>query len=406
MGSIITLGIGQLEIDWGKNLSYRDHGALFQPEDIKQIPRYYHDDDGDNVLEEPHQGVSRKLKFIKRRLELLGYSKGRLKSLFEEHLKLIPDYYAEIRLTYEEFHEVVFSLDVSKITPDDQWADYDAGEFLSRYLLKHPEFNKIHNLSEIIDKDIGLVFEHLDPYITLRILAENPINKELDVYWSYQDLIDGGWIEEEDILRTLGASHQILIVTEGSSDTKILRKAFDILYPDIADFFTFVDMQENYPFTGAGNLSNFCKGLASIQIQNNVLVIFDNDVAGAATLNRLCDVKLPENMHIIKLPEHESFEHFETVGPNGKSKESINGTAVAIECFLDHSYLSNDAPIVRWQSYDKTLDAYQGELVCKKKYMINFLKLKTEDLGDYDLLKLKHLLDYLYKEWIINIEYD
>lgn len=29
MGSMITLGIGRMEIDWGKNSSYIDYSALF-----------------------------------------------------------------------------------------------------------------------------------------------------------------------------------------------------------------------------------------------------------------------------------------------------------------------------------------------------------------------------------------
>jgi len=73
---------------------------------------------------------------------------------------------------------------------------------------------------------------------------------------------------------------KFLIVTEGSSDTYIIKKALEILRPDILDFFSFIDMQENYPFTGGGNLLNFCKGLSSIKIQNKVLVIFDNDTEG------------------------------------------------------------------------------------------------------------------------------
>ena len=36
--------------------------------------------------------------------------------------------------------------------------------------------------------------------------------------------------------------------------------------PDFDDFFTFVDMADNYPFTGAGSLVNFCAGLAKIGI--------------------------------------------------------------------------------------------------------------------------------------------
>lgn len=391
---MVSLGIERLELDWGKNNFYRNHGSLFQLCDIKEIPYYYADD----VIEHK-EGLSRKLSLIKRRLDLLGYGFNSLKEQYDNHINEVPDYYRDIPLSYKEFYSVVSNLDISKITLDEEWGDYDPGEFLSQYLFKHPEFNKICNLSEIVNKDIGLVFENIDPYITLRILAENPLNNDLEVFWGYADIVENGWVERDQILKEVGSGHEILVVTEGSSDTYILKKAISLLYSDVSDFFTFVDMEENYPFTGDGNLFNFCKGLASIRIKNDVLVVFDNDVAGMAKFNQSKNLHLPANMHISKLPDHPSFDRFLTVGPQGNSNENINGTAVAIECFLDHSYQVNEAPYVRWTSYNKSLDSYQGELAIKDRYTKKFLKLKNTS-EPYDLSKLKYLLDYLYREWV------
>lgn len=391
---MISLGIGELELDWGKNNFYRDHGSLFQLSDIKDIPYYYADE-----IIEYKEGLCRKLALVKRRLDLLGYSLGALKQQYDNHINEVPDYYPDIPLSYEDFYSVVSSLDISKVTLDEERRDYDPGVFLSKYLFKHPEFNKIHNLSEIIDQDIGLVFENIDPYITLRILAENPANSVLEVFWGYADIVDNGWVTRDEVLKQVGSDHKVLVVTEGSSDTHILQKAINLLYSDVSDFFTFVDMEENYPFTGDGNLFNFCKGLTSIKIKNDVLVIFDNDVAGVAKFKQSKNLDLPTNMHITTLPNHPCFEEFQTVGPQGKSKENINGTAVAIECFLDHSYYEEEAPYVRWTSYNKSLDSYQGELARKDKYTKKFLKLKNVN-ESYDFSKLQYLLDYLYGEWV------
>ncbi len=44
MGSMISLGVGTLEIDWGKNNCINYHSSLYKPEDVKQIPYYYLDD--------------------------------------------------------------------------------------------------------------------------------------------------------------------------------------------------------------------------------------------------------------------------------------------------------------------------------------------------------------------------
>lgn len=394
MGSMVSFGIGKLELDWGKNNSYSDHGSLFQLSDVKDIPYYY----SDNIIEYK-EGLSRKLGSTKRRLDLLGYNLESLKKQYEDHLNEVPEYYPDIPLQFDDFYSIISNLDISKMTLDDEWEDYDPGEFLSKYLFKHSEFNKIHNLSEIVDKDIGLVFENIDPYITLRILAENQANNDLDVFWSYADIVNNGWVRRDEIFEKVGVGQEILFVTEGSSDTHILKKAIQLLYSDISDFFTFIDMEDNYPFTGDGNLYNFCKGLISIGIEKNVLVIFDNDVAGVAKYNQLNRMDVPSNMHTIKLPNHASFESYKTIGPQGESFENINGTAVAIECFLDHSVIDSTESCIRWTSYNKSLDAYQGELIDKDRYTRKFLKFKHNN-GNYDYEKLKFLIDFIYNEWI------
>lgn len=38
MGTPIYLSLGKLEVDWGKDSVFKDHGALFQESDLKQIP--------------------------------------------------------------------------------------------------------------------------------------------------------------------------------------------------------------------------------------------------------------------------------------------------------------------------------------------------------------------------------
>ncbi len=54
MGSMVSC-IGKLELDW-KNNFYQDHGTLFLPSDVKDIPYYY----ADNIVEYK-EGLSRKL---------------------------------------------------------------------------------------------------------------------------------------------------------------------------------------------------------------------------------------------------------------------------------------------------------------------------------------------------------
>ena len=56
------------------------------------------------------------------------------------------------------------------------------------------------------------------------------------------------------------------MITEGSSDAKIIQNALQLFRPHIADFFRFVDMEDGYPFSGIGNLHKFTQGLPSVSM--------------------------------------------------------------------------------------------------------------------------------------------
>jgi hypothetical protein len=108
------------------------------------------------------------------------------------------------------------------------------------------------------------MMENLHPWSILRLLAERPENLELQVTWYFSEIV-GEWEERRSFSASLPEDTRFLLVTEGSSDANILRKAFGLLRPALSDFFYFVDMQEGYPFTRTGNLANFCKGLATFR---------------------------------------------------------------------------------------------------------------------------------------------
>lgn len=39
-----------------------------------------------------------------------------------------------------------------------------------------------------------MLFEHLDLYIILRLVCENPANLDQNVIWRFQDVFESGWI--------------------------------------------------------------------------------------------------------------------------------------------------------------------------------------------------------------------
>jgi hypothetical protein len=236
--------------------------------------------------------------------------------------------------------------------------------------------------------DLLALLENFSPYSMLRVLAESPSNIELPVTWDFDEVVRNGWVNRNDVTHGLEPAGQFLIVTEGSSDAKILQKALTLLRPHIADFFRFVDMDEGYPFTGTGNLYNFVKGLISIGIQNHVIVVFDNDAEGVFNMNRCRDLNVPGNMKIVKLPDLEEFQAFQTIGPNGRHLADINSSGAAIECYLD----VGGNPLVRWTNYNEGRDSYQGSLVDKDRYKRAFLQQRQKKAG-YNYHKIEQVLN-------------
>lgn len=408
MGSYINLGINKLDVDWGKNCNFANHSKLFQKKDFEiEVPYYY----ADNIIEYK-KGAKKTLREIKGRLDLLGYDLKSLKKIYNKYCETYELYNSiSINITFKEYFLLIKNIDITKVDNinilEDSSDKYDLKNYFSKEILENKEI--LLKLEQIVEKikkmdlyefcGIGSFINNMDPYITLRILAENPKNLDFSVEWRYEDVIENGWVKREDVIQKLDESNKILIVTEGSTDSFVIKKTINELYPSISDFFDFIDMEKNYPFTGVGNLANFCLGLFKIHIQNNIIALFDNDTAGNESYNKVKDIKgRPRNLLICKLPTSKLFNKFDTIGPSGKKKVNINGKAVAIECFLDFSSV-NIAPTVRWQSYKEKMNQYQGVLENKELYINKFKATNLKD-GSYNCEKLKFLIDYIISSWI------
>lgn len=395
MGTMITLGVGKLEINWGKNDFYENFRDLFQPNDWKDIKYYY----ADNVVE-IKKGYSRELALVKPRLDLLGYTLENIKTIYESAYTEycdVMDEYADSVLTFEEYFNVFSKINLSKVntlTEDDDW---DFGEYVTKCIFEDKEIQRLLKKYSLGRKS-GEFYENLPPRLLVRVLCENPTAKDLPLQWYMADHVENGWSKEEDLSPKLEDKDKILIVTEGKSDTFILQTSINKLFPAISDFFYFIDMEENYPFTGTGNLYNFASGLTKIKIQNKTIIVFDNDEAGIFSYKK-CQEKLEviSNLKFYHLPDMDEFKNFLTVGPTGDSYQDINGKAVSIECFLDLDFNSPKAPKIRWTIYNEKSNKYQGALISKDEYTRTFKKHLEDE--HYRKDKLYFLINDLIDFW-------
>jgi HEPN/Toprim N-terminal domain 1 len=398
MGSMIHLAVGRLELDWGKNSGFTDHSALFQGErDVSDVPYYYAGDE-DGIDFEGHkkwktivefkEGMQKPLMQVIDRLNLLGHTHSQCENEFACLAQF--NGFNDSHFTFAMLQDVLASVDVTSLSANYGDGGEEFGKFFRRELAPRLGFNELLKNTPNGLHNFCKSMENLSAYTVLHLLARNPQSISLPVQWAFNDVDIGGYARRDEFVRSLNPQSRFLIVTEGSSDAKILNHALNLLRPHVADFFTFVDMEEGYPFSGTGNVYRFVQGLIGIAVQNKILVLFDNDAEGMSNHRRCSSMNVPSNMRILSLPELSEFKAFPTIGPDGESLSDINGRAAAIECYLD---LGKDAR-TRWTSFNQTLGVYQGELEGKTRYMKDFLD-QRQSQCDYDYTRLQAILDVL-----------
>ena len=427
MGTEISLDIGGISVDWSKNLRGVDHGALYQEQDRKRFPSdqidyAYFEREGQstNGFE---MSFSRTLRAAVPRLEMLGF---RLETVRQRYEAAIHQW-REDRLALEDV------LEAKGATSDKVPAPMSFDEFLE-FVRTHPigslsgdvvtdhdeesnrkirgrfdgckELDRIPSDSEGMgwaysEKTyFGAVIGFLDPYTTLRLLAECLANLDLTVDWQYGPLVENGWATADEFSPCARRHQTFLIATEGSSDVHILNHAIKLLRPDVSDFFRFIDVSERHPFSGTGGLVKFAEGLAKIDVQNKIVFLFDNDAEGIEALRAVRRFKLPSNMTTLVLPDMEEFRQFAAQGPDGVKNSDINGRAAAIECYLDLNLAQYGPAKVVWTNYKKDSGVYHGALEHKESYAKAFFEQTAETIRDgrYDVRRIERVLDTLICE--------
>lgn len=407
MGTMICLAVGKLEVDWGKNNFFSNHGALFQASDLKPVASYYAGEnwpEGEPIVE-MDEGFGKPLWQVRDRLELMGYTLRGVKHHYERLHRMHG--MSDRPIGFTTLRKALAKVDVTKVNGNYS-EDHDPGEFVGKEILKRLSLeSERHSFSSGLRPDhweIDLLLENFGANGALRLLAENPANHALDVTWAFTPLVEAGWAEREEFRPGPAVEQQFLIVTEGSSDATILQKALRLLRPHIADFFRFVDMEEGYPFAGTGNLYKFTQGLASIGVLNNTVLVYDNDAEGVAKWRDTQKLALSPNMRAMKLPDVKALKKVLTVGPSGHKRVDINGRAAAIECYLDLAQPGLPDPVVRWGPYNKSSERYHGELEHKTQYMKKFLGLRSAG-AHYDFAKIEAVLNAVVVECVTIAEH-
>ena len=168
---------------------------------------------------------------------------------------------------------------------------------------------------------------------------------------------------------------KVIVLTEGRTDSWIISDSLRVLYPHLAEYFTFMDFEGARVGGGAGSLANIVKAFAGAGIINKMVAVFDNDTAAEAAIRSLRSIRLPANIKILKLPELDVLRKYPTIGPSGLIVMDVNGIAGSIELYLGADALSDEGgnlTPVQWTGFESSLGKYQGEVLFKDKIRERF----------------------------------
>ena len=420
MGTSIELTVGGITLDWSKNGMGADYGFLFQEGDrtrrrSDQISYEYFEEHPEEDLTAHEAAFVRPLARVLPRLNLIGGTLDAACAEYDEVLKQSLELLGLDRtveasrqpMTFEEF--CAFACSHPLVNLDDTYVKYGEDGYdqrvKGRFAEDEKDIERIPNAGFSNEywsecSYFGNMVCILSPYSMLQIFGLNPANAQAEVVWQYGAIVESGWVDEEAFEPGVRRGQAILVATEGTSDARIIKHALDLLEPDVADFFRFIDANERHPFWGTGNLVKFAEGLVRIDVQNQVIFLLDNDAEGLDAYLRLRQLGMPGNMRAMILPNLEAFQEFRARGPEGLRTCDINGRAAAIECYLDLNLPGYPPAQVLWTNYKKEVDTWQGALEYKETYMRRFLDQVsgTLDKSGYDTSKLEMVLHALLAE--------
>lgn len=219
-----------------------------------------------------------------------------------------------------------------------------------------------------------------DPRFALA-LSLSRTHESTQVRIDLTDLVLGGWLASTEsphrearlrMAADVGADGPVIVITEGASDARRLRRSLEISAPHVARFFTFLDFDLRPP-GGTDRVVSLTKGMVAAGVMNRIIAVLDNDTAGRDAKEQLMRLDMPDKVVAICLPEVPYAEVYPTLGPSGSGTESVNGRAVSMEFMFGDEVLRDEvaalAP-VRWSAFNERVGDYQGRLASSDKSIV------------------------------------
>ena len=146
----------------------------------------------------------------------------------------------------------------------------------------------------------------------------------------------------EELKGDYSVNSRIILLTEGPTDSEVLRASIELLYPHLSSYYSFMDLAVRAP-GGAGSLVHVVKSFAGAGIENRTIALFDNGTAGHSAVSLLRHIQLPPHIRVMSYPNIALADSYPTRGPNGESVQDVNGSACSIELYYGRDVLTVEA---------------------------------------------------------------
>lgn len=195
------------------------------------------------------------------------------------------------------------------------------------------------------------------------------------------ELILSGWLSVDDVphknarerlAEGVAASGPVIVITEGSSDARWLKRALEVSAPAAAHLFEFLDFGESRAPGGTDRVVSLTRGMSAARVMNRIVAVLDNDTAGLAARNQLAPLQGPGQISVVMLPDVPYATQYPTLGPEGAIDANVNGRAASIEFMFGEDVLRDPQGTffpVRWRSFEEGVGQYQGRLDNKQKFV-------------------------------------
>jgi hypothetical protein len=165
----------------------------------------------------------------------------------------------------------------------------------------------------------------------------------------------------------------LVVLTEGSSDSRILTEAVSVTHPHLIDFLRFMDFSGDAEGS-VDSLVKLVRSFIGAGIANRVVAIADNDTKAYDAMEKLKENGVPDSYRIRHYPDLPLLTSYPTLGPQSDQPVlmDINGKAGSLEMYLGQELLALNSELVpvQWKGYIEGRRSYQGSIAKREKIRI------------------------------------